>query len=149
MFSRFGISEILITDNGPQFDSQEMKQFAESYEFKHTTTSPYYPQANGLAERMVKTAKKKLLEHSGDPHKALLNYRATPLPWCGPSPAELLMGRKIRTDIPQVKRHLIPKWEYAREFRTLDQNYKRAQKNNYDKRHRVKFYLNCQKIRLY
>jgi len=77
MFSRFGIPETLITDNGPQFDSQEMKQFAESYNFNHTTTSPYYPQANGLAERMVKTAKK-LLEHSEDPYKALLNYEQHP-----------------------------------------------------------------------
>ena len=48
------------------------------------------------------------------------------------------MGRKIRTDIPQVKSHLIPNWEYARQFRTLDQNYKRGQKDNYDKRHGVK-----------
>ena len=76
-----------------------MKEFAQAYEFQHTTTSPYYPQANGLAERMVKTLKK-LLEHSRYAYKALLSYRATPLPWCGYSPAELLMGRKIRTDVP-------------------------------------------------
>ena len=48
---------------------------------------------------MVKTVKK-LLE---DIYMALLSYRATPLPWCGLSPAELLMGRKIRTDVPQLK----------------------------------------------
>ena len=50
-FSRF---EILIIDNGPQFDSQEIKKLADSYEFKHATISPYYPQANGLAERLQK-----------------------------------------------------------------------------------------------
>ena len=69
----------MVTDNGPQFDSQEMKDFAQTYEFQHTTTSPYYPQANGLAERMVKTVKK-LLEYIVDPCKALLSYRATPSP---------------------------------------------------------------------
>ena len=53
-FARFGIPTTVITDNGPQFDSQDMKEFAKAYEFQHTTTSPYYPQANGLAERMVK-----------------------------------------------------------------------------------------------
>ena len=79
IFARFGIPATLITDNGPQFDSQHMKEFAQAYEFQHATTSPYYPQANGLAERMVKTVKK-LLEHSEDAYKALLSYRATPLP---------------------------------------------------------------------
>ena len=61
----------MVTDNGPQFDSPEMIKFAQDYEFQHTATSPYYRQANGLAERMVKTVKK-LLEHSADPYKALL-----------------------------------------------------------------------------
>jgi len=45
---------------------------------------------------MVKTVKG-LLEHSNDPYKALLSYRATPPPWCGLSPAELLMERKVST----------------------------------------------------
>ena len=109
MFARFGIPATLVTDNGLQFDSEDMKEFAQTYEFHHITPSPYYPQANGLAERMVRTVKKSL-EHSTDPYRALLSYRATPLPWCELSPAELLMGRKIRTDIPQVKSHPVPKW---------------------------------------
>ena len=76
----------MITDNGPQFKSEEMEEFAQSYGFVHITTSPYYPQTNGLAERMVKTVKG-LLEH-------ILSYRAMPIPWCALSPAELLIGRK-------------------------------------------------------
>ena len=55
MFARFGIPATLINDNGPQFNSLETKQFAQLYEFQH---SPYYPQSNELAERMVKTVKK-------------------------------------------------------------------------------------------
>ena len=116
IFARFGIPATMVTDNGPQFDSQETKEFAQTYDFHHITSSPYYPQANGLAERMVKTVKK-LLEDTADPHMALLSYRATPLPWCGLSPAELLMGRKIRTDVPQVKSNFIPKWEHIRKIR--------------------------------
>ena len=137
IFARFGIPAILITDNGPQFDSQHMKEFAHAYEFQHTTTRPYYSQANGFAERMVKTVKK-LLEHSADPYKALLSYRATPLPWCGYSPAKLLMGRRIRTDVPQLKDNLIPKWEYVCYFRSLDEKYKQIQKENYDRRHCIR-----------
>ena len=137
IFARFGISTTLVTDNGPQFDSQDMKAFTQSYEFQHSTTSPYYPQANGLTERMVKTVKK-LLEHSADPYKALLSYRATPLPWCGLSPAELLMGRKIRTDVPQVKDNFIPEWKHLQNFRILDEKYKQTQKENYDRCHGVR-----------
>ena len=119
IFARFRIPALMVTNNGPQFDSQEMKKFAQTYDFQHTTSSPYYPQANGLAERMVKTVKK-LLEDTADPYMALLSYRATPLPWCGLSPAELLMGRKIRMDVPQLKSNFIPKWEHIRNFRKLD-----------------------------
>jgi len=53
------------------------------------------------------------------------------------------------TEIPQVKSHLILKWEYARQFRILDQNYKRAQKKNYDKKHRVKILPELPEIRMY
>ena len=57
VFSRNGIPNTVISDNGPQYDSVEMKQFASSYRFNHITSSPYYPQSNGLAKCMVKTIK--------------------------------------------------------------------------------------------
>ena len=56
LFARYGIPEEEISDNGPQYISQEMKDFADTYGFKHTS-SPYNPQGNGLAERTVKTVK--------------------------------------------------------------------------------------------
>ena len=99
----------MITNYGPQFDFKEMMEFSQSYGFQQITTSPYYPQANGLAERTVKTVKT-LLENSSDPYRALLSYRATPIHWCALSPAELLMGRTIRTNMPQFKDKFIPKW---------------------------------------
>ena len=63
-----------------------MKEFAVRYCFTHMTSSSHYPQSNGLAERTVKTVKK-LISNTDDPYLALLSYRATPLPWCGLSPA--------------------------------------------------------------
>jgi len=74
IFARFGISATMVTDNGPQFDSHEVKEFAQAYEFQHTTTSPYFP---GFIERMLKTVKK-LLEHSVNPFKSILSYRTRP-----------------------------------------------------------------------
>ena len=136
-FSRYGIPSVLMSDNGPQYSSKEMKQFAELYGFQHLTSSPHYTQSNGLAERAVKTAKR-LLEESPDPYLALLSYRTTPLPWCWLSPAELLMGRRIRTDVPQLEELFVPSWEYMRDFGELDKKFKKSQESCYNNRHRVK-----------
>ena len=84
-------------DNGPQFDSEEFEKFSANYNFEHSTSSPRYPQSNGFVERGVKTVKN-LLKKSQDPYLTLLNYRATPLSWCGRSPTELLMGMKGEDD---------------------------------------------------
>ena len=48
------------------------------------------------------------LKKEGDPHLALLSYRAIPLQ-CGYSPSELLTARKIRTKIPMTHKQLKPK----------------------------------------
>ena len=136
IFSRYGIPEVLRSDNGPQYASKEFEEFAKSYGFRHETSSPLYPQSNGLAEHMVQTAKR-LLSRSDDPQLALLTYRATPLPWCNLSPAQLLMGRSLRTNVPQVTTHLIPKWSYLEEFREKDKDFKEKQKRDYDHHYRT------------
>ena len=82
-------------------------EFATTYGFNHITSSPYYPQSDGLAERTVRMVKR-LFSNSPDPFLALLSYRATPLPWCGLSPAELLMGHVIRKDVPQTTSKFYP-----------------------------------------
>ena len=127
IFARFGIPETLMSDNGPQYSSQEFANFAKTYDFCHITSSPHYPQSNGLAERAVQTVKK-LLKESKDPYQAVLSYRSTPLPWCNISPAELLMGRQLRTALPQVDDLLLPKWPYLDEFRRKDVEFKQKQK---------------------
>ena len=108
MLAQHGIPETIISDNGPQYSSQEFAEFAKMYNFEHTTSSPYFPQSNGMAERTVKTVKS-LLAESRDPYMALLTYRTTPFPWCNLSPAELLMGRRLRSNLPVQGDQLIPK----------------------------------------
>ena len=127
IFSHHGIPTVLVSDNGPQFDSRDMKEFASTYGFQHITSSPYYPQSNGLAERMVKTVKS-LLRDTSDPYLALLSYRATPLPWCNYSPSELLMGRRVKTYIPQTADYLIPRWHFLPDFQQKDKNIKKSRK---------------------
>lgn len=98
IFAVHGIPELVISDNGPQFASGEFKNFAQTYNFNHVTSSPNYPAANGEAERCVKTVKE-IFKKNSDPYLGLLTYRTTPLQ-NGLSPAELLMGRKLRTQLP-------------------------------------------------
>ena len=53
-FSRHGIAEELVSDNGPQYKSYRFKKFAKEWQFKQTTSSQYYPRSNGLAELQSK-----------------------------------------------------------------------------------------------
>ena len=79
IFARYGIPEILRSNNGPQYAFKEFSEFAKSYRFNHLTSNPMFPQSNGQVERMVQTIKR-LLKHSVDLHLAVLSYRATPMP---------------------------------------------------------------------
>ena len=112
IFGRHGIPEILVSDNGPQFASAEMKMFAETYGFQQVFTSPHNPRENGEAERFVRTAKNILKTCSSDPCLGLLALRSTPNPVTNRSPAEMMFGRRIRTPLPQLGRLLEPAWKY-------------------------------------
>jgi transposase InsO family protein len=82
MFARYGIPEVLISDNGPQYSSEEFRQFATTWGFIHKTSSPTYPQSNDLAERTVQAVKnllKKAKASGSCPFLSLLSYRNTPL----------------------------------------------------------------------
>ena len=137
VFSRHGIPEIVKSDNGPQYSSSEFMSFASSYGFQHLTSSPKFPQSNGQVERSVQTVKNLL--KSNDPYTSLLSYRATPLSWCDLSPAELSMGRRLRTSVPQTDNMLIPPWAYyLKSFRELDRQQREKQKENFDSRHCAK-----------
>ena len=103
IFARWGIPLEVVSDNGPQFSSESFSNFAQSYGFKHTTSSPYYPQSNGLAESAVKIAKRILRQQ--DPCLAIMVYRSTPVESIGHSPSEVMMNRRIRTTLPSLSKN--------------------------------------------
>lgn len=110
MFARHGIPLELCSDNGPQFHSREFAQFARRYDFTHTTSSPRFPSSNGLAEKGVQVVKrilKKSRRNREDFWLGLLAYRATPVE-DGRCPSELLMGRRLRSRIPDFTQDVPP-----------------------------------------
>lgn len=105
----FGIPRMLKSDNGPPFNGLHFKKFCEEMNVIYHKVTPYWPEANGLAERSVKTFKKLIstakLENK-DIQKELdmflLNYRATPHTTTGKSPFEIVFSRNVKTTIPAV-----------------------------------------------
>ena len=133
--SRHGIFEVLVTDN--QFATADMAEFSATYGFTHITSSPRYARSNGCAENAVKQFKQ-LLKKNSDPYLALLTYRATPQ-HNGLSPAEMCMGRRLRTQLPQAPHMLKPaNPEVHVRIREKDEIYKSKMAANYNKRHRAR-----------
>ena len=60
IFAMFGTPEIVKTDNGPLFNGSEFARFADYIGFKHKKVTALWPQANGEAERFMKTIEKSL-----------------------------------------------------------------------------------------
>ena len=81
---------------------------------------------------------KHLLTNAEDPFLELLANRATTMPWCGKSPAELLMGRSLRSTVSKTNNQLVPSWSYLRDFRACNTQLKARQKAHYDRTHRVR-----------
>ena len=75
---------------------------------KHLKTSPYHPATNELAERAVQTFKTAMKKSGSSGNidtrlaRFLFHYRTTPNSTTGVSPAELLMGRKLKTHLDQL-----------------------------------------------
>ena len=117
-YARFGIPQTIVSDIGSCFTSSEFKEILELNGINHLTTTPYHPQSNGLAERMVqafKSGMKRLFEGTIELKLArfLFNNRITPQSTTGMSPSELTFGRQLYTcfDLlqPQLKSKVIGK----------------------------------------
>ena len=96
------------SDGGPEFTAKETAEFLLRWGIKHRISSAYHPRSNGRAEVAVKSMKRLLSDNvtaSGDLNtdmftRAILQFRNTPDPENGISPAEVIFGRPLRDALP-------------------------------------------------
>ena len=110
MFQTHGLPETLRSDNGPPFASTEFESFLSHLGIEHKKGVPYWPQSNGAVERLngtllkiVRIAHIEKKDWKTELGKFLFHYRTTPHTVTNISPAELMMGRKLRDKIPRVR----------------------------------------------
>ena len=114
LFATHGIPEVIASDNGTGFTSEEFQSFCRANAIRQTLIAPFHPSSNGRAEQTVRSTKttlKKLFDESPtssvDWHVALnrflIQQHVTPHSTDGDSPAELLMGRKLRTVLDAIR----------------------------------------------
>ena len=117
IFSRHGLPEILVSDNGAQFTARDFAQFCSNNGILHRTSAAFKPSTYGQAEHVVQILKSaiKQAQLSNKDVSAviamyLLVFRNTPHSTTGEALSLLLMGRRLRTRldllIPLVEKHV-------------------------------------------
>ena len=145
IFARQGVPEVVKTDNGPPFNSELFSKWANTIGFHHRKITPLWPRANGEVERFMRTLKKvvqigKLEKGSWkqDLFQFMRHYRATPHSTTSESPAKLLNGRKLRTDMPILtnKKKQVHFKDQDEQIRERDARQKQYMKELADERNR-------------
>ena len=108
IFARQGIPEMIRTDNGAPFNGKEFYTFSQQFGFKHRKVTPMWPEANGEAERFMKTLNKfvrtqVINNHNWklELHTFLMHYRSTPHSSIKISPFKALTGRDMNSGLPR------------------------------------------------
>ena len=60
LFARLGLPDQMVSDNGPQFTSEALREFTTANGVTHLTGAPYHPETNGQAENLVQKFKKRV-----------------------------------------------------------------------------------------
>ena len=122
MFSRYGVPDSIVTDNGPCFASSEFATFVKQWNFQHITSSPRYLQSNGKAENAVRTVKRlfsKCRAAGVSEFQALLEWRNAPSEGIDTSPAQRLVGRRCKTLFPTTEGLLKPRFSLVADVSKL------------------------------
>ena len=145
IFAEHGIPEVVKTDNGTPFQSDEFEKFSKYLNFYHHKVTPRWPEDNGEVERFMRTLKKAVhtAQAEGRPWRQELwkfarSYRTTPHSSTTVPPAEALYARSIRTTLPQLKPKPVTREQLDVIIRKNDVNAKQRQKTYADEKRRVK-----------
>ena len=102
IFSKYGWPDTLVSNNGPCYTAEMFTNLMKEYAVNHITSSPHYPQSNGLAEKFVQIVKNlfyKANEEGVDINKYLMIYHNTPLACTSKSPMQMLQQRSARSQL--------------------------------------------------
>lgn len=139
VFSLLGSPTQLKTDNGPPWNSLEMRKFAEYLGFKHRKVTPYWPLGNGECERFMRTVEKVLrtakIEGKNwrqELFTFLRAYRNTPHPSTDKLPSQLLLHRNVKIRLPDISDNISASSDS--EVRNKDRSAKSTMKDYADKR---------------
>ena len=115
VFARWGLPNVINTDNGPQLISAEFSAFLESKGIKHIHMSFYNPKANSVVERFNCTLKNGNKAHTAQGcsfHTALLQtllyYRASQHSTTMVTPASLMLGWELQLPLDEPRPPLTP-----------------------------------------
>ena len=93
--SEYGWPDTIVSDNGPCYTSEVFTNLMSEYNINHITSSPHYPQSNGLVEKYVQIVKNlfyKAEEEGKDLYQSLMVYRNTPCPAACNHPCKYLQA---------------------------------------------------------
>ena len=103
IFSEYGWLDTLVSDNGPCYVAETFTNLMKEYAVNHITSSPHYPQSNGLTEKFVQIVKNlfyKAKDEGTDIYKCLMIYHNTLLESTSKSPMQMLQQRSARSQLP-------------------------------------------------
>ena len=103
ILSEYGWPETLVSENGPCYMAEVFTNLMQEYSVNHITSSPNYPQSNGLVEKFVQIVKNmfyKAREEDKDLHKSLMIYCNNPLTSNLQSAMQMLQKRSARSQLP-------------------------------------------------
>lgn len=112
-------------------------EFAREWNFNVITSSPHYPQSNGMAERTIQTVKTLLTKarmENRDPYVAVLYYRNSPVSGITLSPAQMRISRALKTKLPAMASQLMPEINHPREVLLARQTKQKLYYDRYTKR---------------
>ncbi|KAL2079453.1 hypothetical protein ACEWY4_025197 [Coilia grayii] len=107
--TRWGVPDFLLSDRGSQFVSSLFKELCEGWTVIPKLTTAYHPQTN-LTERVNRNIKAMISSYVGDQHNKWTQYlpefrfalNSSVHETTGVSPAELHLGRKLRSPMDKL-----------------------------------------------